>query len=298
MHDLVDRHLLRLQLERRLARNTLAAYGSDLARHIAWLHERAIASAGDVTPQHLREYLAELHEAGLAPRSRVRARATLRGFYSFLVQEGVLRSDPAREIEAPRLRRELPRSLREDDLERLLAAAGGTASSDRRDRALLELAYGAGLRVSELVALRSDQLDLEDRWVRVIGKGSKERILPLGRQAVGALRSYLATARGEFLGKRTDDGILFRNARGGPLSRMGFWRILRRRGTRGGLDVSQLHPHLLRHTYATHLVERGASLRVVQELLGHAQVKTTEIYTAVDRDRLRQVHETCHPRGG
>lgn len=206
-------------------------------------------------------------------------------------------ADPAADLEAPGRVRDVPRILGETEVESLLESCGGAGPLDRRDRAMVEVAYGSGLRVSELVGLGSEDVDFRESWLRVRGKGRKERMVPLGRPARDALRAYLSHGRPALLGESRDPGRIFLNARGRPLSRMGFWLILQRRGSAAGLPGSKLHPHILRHSFATHLLTHGASLRVIQELLGHSSLRTTEIYTTVDRDYLHRMHHEYHPRG-
>jgi len=286
-----------LAFERRLSPRTVAAYRSDLAQHLAFLHAHGVRRPEEVSPDLLREFLAHLHDEGRAPRSRLRARSAIRGFYRWLRRERHLEVDPAAELEATRPRREVPRVLEAEEIGRLLEACGGARPIDARDRALCEVAYGTGLRVSELVGLGAEEIDFRERWLRVRGKGRKERMVPLGEPALEALRRYFAEARPALLGRRADPGTVFLNARGGRLSRMGFWKILRGRAAAAGIEPSRTHPHLLRHSFATHLLRGGAPLRIVQELLGHSSLTTTEIYTAVDRGYLRRVHREYHPRG-
>lgn len=294
---IIDAYLDHLRIERRLSPRSVTSYRSDLLQHLAYLSAAHLDGFGKVTTDVLRGDIERLHRLGRARRSLQRYRSTLRGFYRHLLGEGWIQSDPSRELEGPRSTRSLPHSLSREEIERLLAATDGATPLDVRDRALIEVAYGAGLRVSELVGLGAEQVDLENRWVRVHGKGDKERVVPLGKPACAAVRNYLARSRPKLCPSgRTSR--LFVNRRGGGLSRMGFFRILRKRGEVAGLDPARLHPHLLRHTFATHMLEQGASLRIVQELLGHRSLTTTQIYTAVDRATLRKVHRRFHPRGG
>lgn len=299
--DLLDADLAswawHLAFECRLSPHTVAAYRADLAGHFAWLREYGVSKADHVTAEIVREFLACLHEAGSAARSRLRARSALRGFYRWLLRERRIERDPMANLERQGAARELPRVLDEEDIERLLEACRGTGPLDRRDLALVETAYGAGLRVSELVGLGSEEIDFRGRWLRVRGKGDKERMVPLGQPSLHALRDWFGLSRSTLLGRRRDPGRVFLNARGGPLTRVGFWKILRRRAAAAGIDPAAVHPHILRHSYATHLLRGGAPLRVVQELLGHANLVTTEIYTQLDRGYLRRVHHEFHPRG-
>jgi site-specific recombinase XerD len=294
---MLDAYLDHLRLERRLSPRSVTSYRSDLVQHITFLQTRSVVDFGAVDTDLLRADMERLHRAGRARRSLQRYRSTLRGFYRHLLREGWIGADPSRELEGPRSARSLPHSLGREEMNGILSAAIGEGPLDLRDRALLEVAYGAGLRASELVGLGAEQIDLENRWIRVRGKGDRERIVPLGRPACDAVRSYLARGR-PLLSPDGRSSRLFVNRRGGALSRMGFFRILRKRGAAAGLDPSRLHPHLLRHTFATHMLEEGASLRIVQELLGHRSLTTTEIYTAVDQATLRKVHRRFHPRGG
>ena len=293
---LLDGFVEHLAFEKRLSPRTVDAYASDIRAYLSALEDWEVAPH-EADTDVLREYLARLHDLGHAASSRQRARSALRSFYRHLASRGQVKSDPARELEAPSKAKTLPRVLTIEQVEALLAACEGTKAAEIRDRALIETAYGTGTRVSELVGLGSEDVDLRDRWIRVRGKGSKERLLPLGDAAATAIGAYLGGPRGHLLGRRSDPGVLFLNQRGGGLSRLGFWRILRKRAIEGGLPSSAVHPHVLRHSFATHLLHGGASLRVVQELLGHSSLKTTEIYTAVDRDYLRHVHHEFHPRG-
>lgn len=294
--EALDAYLDHLRLERRLSAQTVLAYRSDLAQHLDFLASRKCGALSSVDTEILRYDLARLHGEGRARRSQQRYRSSLRGFYRFLATEGWIAADPCGELEGPRVTRRLPESLTIAEVERLIDAAGGRGPLDLRDRAMIEVAYGAGLRVSEMVGLGAEGIDVENRCVRVHGKGDRERIVPLGRPAIAAVRRYLLRGRPDLLhGRRCDH--LFLNQRGGVLTRMGFFRILRRRASAAGLSPQRVHPHLLRHTFATHLLQNGASLRVVQELLGHRSLTTTEIYTAVDATYLRQIHRKHHPRG-
>ncbi len=293
----VEEWVWHLTFERRLSPHSVAAYRNDLHKQVEYLGGKDVRRWSEVSAELVREGLARLHDAGEAPRSRLRARSALRGFFRWMVHSRRLAVDPTRDVEAPRLRSELPDVLDPEDITRLLEACGGARPLDVRDRALLETAYGTGLRASELTGLGVEEIDFRERWLRVRGKGNKERMVPLGRPALEALRRYFASARPELLGRRADPGVVFLNARGGPLTRVGLWKILRRRAGSAGIDPAAIHPHLLRHSFATHLLHGGAPLRVVQELLGHSSVTTTEIYTAVDRGFLRRVHREYHPRG-
>ena len=273
----------------RLAPRTVDAYRRDLADLSTWLG----GSPSDATTDRLAEYVATMRADGKAATTISRRVAAVRSFYRHEVLLGTRTDNPAAELELPRRRRTLPRTLSPGEAERLIEAAAGTTPRSLRDRALVELLYGAGLRVSEAVGLERSAVDLEGRLVRCIGKGSKERVVPIGREAVESLRRYLARGR-PFLDSRHRPE-LFLNAKGGPLTRAGAFFILRRLAGAAGLEPERVHPHLLRHSFATHLLEGGADLRSVQEMLGHADLATTELYTHVSDRRRRDLYFQAHP---
>jgi integrase/recombinase XerD len=273
----------------RLAPRTVEAYRRDLSALAGWLGR----SPASVTTPELERYLAELRAAGLAPATVARRIASLRSFFRHLVLIGAAETNPAAELQLPKRIRRLPRALSPAEAERLIDAAAGTTPRALRDRALVELLYGAGLRVSEAVGLDRTAVDLDQRLVRAIGKGSKERIVPVGREAVEALRRYLSRGRPHL--DRRHRPELFLNAQGGPLTRAGAFLILRRLAAKAGLEPERVHPHLLRHSFATHLLEGGADLRSVQEMLGHADLATTELYTHVTDRRRREMYFHAHP---
>ena len=275
----------------RLAPRTVDAYRRDLADFSDWLKTSPNAATAD----QLASYIASMRAAGLAGTTIARRVAALRSFYRHQVLLGARDDNPAAELELPRRRRTLPRTLSPGEAERLIEAAAGTTPRSLRDRALVELLYGAGLRVSEAVGLERNGVDLEQRVVRCIGKGSKERVVPVGREAVEALRRYLSRGR-PYLDVRHRPE-LFLNARGGGLTRAGAFLILRRLAETAGLEPGRVHPHLLRHSFATHLLEGGADLRSVQEMLGHADLATTELYTHVSDRRRRELYFQAHPHG-
>jgi integrase/recombinase XerD len=268
---------------------TVDAYRRDLA-DLAASSGRAPATA---RREELETWAADMRARGLSPATVARRLAAARTFYRHLMLLGVRTDNPAAAVELPRRRRRLPRTLSPAEVERLIAGAQGVSPRALRDRALVELLYGAGLRVSEAVGLDLGRIDLEERLVRPLGKGSKERLVPLGREAVEALRRYLARGR-PFLDRRRRPE-LFLNAQGGPLTRAGAFLVLRRLAERAGLEPERIHPHLLRHSFATHLLEGGADLRSVQEMLGHADLATTELYTHVSDRRRRDAYFQAHP---
>jgi integrase/recombinase XerD len=283
-----------LALERGAAETTQEAYMRDVARFAAFARSQAIAAPGDATPRALREFVFHLKDLGLAPSSIRRTVSAVRTYYRFLLGEGHVSRDPSERLETPSRWRTLPEVLTVAEVERLLGAPTLDDALVFRDRAMLELAYGAGLRVSEWIGLRVQDLVFDDQLLRVFGKGSKERLVPIGRSAIGAAAVYLRELRPK-LERGKGKGILFLNARGEPLTRMGAWTILRKYVDRAGIEKT-VSPHTLRHSFATHLLEGGADLRAVQEMLGHADIATTQIYTHVDREYLRSVHRQYHPR--
>lgn len=276
-------------LAARRAPRTVEAYRRDLEHLASWLG-RPVAGA---TADDLRAYLADLRARGRSPATLARRIAAVRSFYAHQVLLGARGDNPAAEVETPRRRRTLPRTLSPREAERLIEAAAGTTPRALRDTALVELLYGAGLRVSEALGLERGGVDLEQRLVRCTGKGDKERVVPIGRAAAEALRRYLARGR-PFLDRRRRPE-LFLNAQGGPLTRAGAFLILRRLAATAGLEPERVHPHLLRHSFATHLLEGGADLRSVQEMLGHADLSTTELYLHVSDRRRRDAYFAAHP---
>jgi integrase/recombinase XerD len=271
------------------APRTVEAYRRDLEAFGAWLG----GPVSRASVEDLETYLAELRAAGLSSATIARRVAALRSFFRHQMLLGTRADNPAAELDLPRRQSRLPRTLSPVEAERLIEAAAGTTPRAHRDRALVELLYGAGLRVSEAVGLAKTDIDLENRIVRAIGKGNKERVVPIGRPAVEAVRRYLSRGR-PFLDARHRPE-LFLNARGGALTRAGAFLILRRLAAKAGLDAERVHPHLLRHSFATHLLEGGADLRSVQEMLGHADLATTELYTHVSDRRRRELYFQAHP---
>ncbi len=273
----------------RLAPRTVESYRRDLDDFETWFRQ----DAAGASREQIEQYLAELQAAGRAGSTLARRLAALRSFYRHELLIGERSDNPAAEVPSPRRTRKLPRTLSPGEAERLMEAAAGTAPRALRDAALVELLYGAGLRVSEAVSLERGSVDLDERLVRCIGKGQKERIVPIGRQATDALRRYISRGRPYLDRRRT--AALFLNAKGGPLTRAGVFLILRRLAERAGLEPGRVHPHLLRHSFATHLLEGGADLRSVQEMLGHADLATTELYTHVTDKRRRETYFAAHP---
>lgn len=280
-------------VEKGLAANSVAGYGRDLRKFAQYLHKSKLALE-EVRHEEIRRFLETLYRQGLSARSVARHLAALRHFFQFLVKEGRLAADPAREVEAPHLSHSLPKYLNFEEVESLLAQPDASSPLGLRDCAMLELLYATGMRVSELLSVRWEDFEPNLGIVRCLGKGSKERLIPVGKSALRAVEAYLRHGRGA-LAKRPGVPYLFLNQRGGPLSRVGFWKILGAYGRRAGIRVS-LTPHMVRHSFATHLLERGADLRSIQTMLGHSDISTTQIYTHVLKERLRQVYQTHHPR--
>lgn len=271
------------------APRTVEAYRRDLSQFATWLASAPSRASTD----DLERYVAQLRADGLAPATVARRISALRSLYRHLLLLGTRSDNPAAELAPPRRARKLPRTLSPGEAERLIDAAKGTTPRALRDSAIVELLYGAGLRVSELVSLERSSVQLDERLVRCVGKGGKERVVPIGRRAVEALRRYLARGRPHLDRRRRPE--LFLNAQGGPLTRAGVFLILRKVAAKAGLEPERVHPHLLRHSFATHLLEGGADLRSVQEMLGHADLATTELYTHVSDARRRELYFQAHP---
>lgn len=285
-----------LSFERGLSPRTLDAYGRDTERLETFLATRGVRDPGAASPIDLREFTYHLRDQGLAPTSIRRTLSAVRTYFGFLLAEGLIDADPSEQLEPPKTWRRLPNVLTRAEVERLLESPDPGHRLYWRDRAMLELAYASGVRVSELTRLKVRDVDLEDGFATVYGKGSKERLVPVGGAAIRAITTYLRELRGRLEGgSGKGEGVLFLNARGGPLTRMGVWKILRKHVEGAGI-TRKVTPHTLRHTFATHLLEGGADLAAVQEMLGHADISTTQIYTHVDRDYLRDVHRRYHPR--
>ena len=290
--DLIDTFLDALWMERGLSANTLQAYRTDLQHFLLWHHSRGGRFDGTNTADIL-AFLAA--QGGRSVRSVARRLSSLRRLFQFLLRTGRMSVDPTATVESPRLGRSLPKSLTESEVDSLLQAPDLQADAGIRDRAMLELLYATGLRVSELVGLRMDQVNLRQGVVRVLGKGGKERLVPMGEEAVAWLERYLGAARPVLLHNQPS-AALFPGQRGTPLTRQAFWHAIKRHARKAGV-AGNISPHVLRHAFATHLLNHGADLRVVQMLLGHADISTTQIYTHVAQERLKKLHAAHHPRG-
>lgn len=283
-----------LIFERGLSKRTLSAYQHDLENCIEFLARQGITDPSHVTPTVLRTWIFSLHEVGLAPSSIRRAQSAVRTFFRFLLAEGWLSVDPTERLESPKIRDRLPEFLTKEETQRLLNSPNPQKSLYWRDRSILELLYASGVRVSELVGLLISGLDLDDSFITVFGKGGKERIVPVGVPALLTLKRYLSELRPK-LDQAEGRGHVYLNARGRPLTRESVWKLVRDSGRRADINKN-VSPHTLRHTFATHLLEGGADLAAVQELLGHVDISSTQIYTHVDREYLRQIHGKYHPR--
>jgi integrase/recombinase XerD len=290
----IDSFCAYLEFERGLSPRTIAAYRHDVVRLAEWLTAKGVGGAAGAGVAELREYAYQLKDRGLQPTSIRRNLAAIRTYFAFLIAEGLILADPTERIDLPRTTRRLPNVLNREEVERLLEAPDPGDALYWRDKALLEFAYASGVRVSELIGVKVRDVDVEEGFALVFGKGSRERLVPVGRAALRAMLVYRREVRPR-LARSGSEGTLVLNARGRPLSRMGVWKILRRQVERAGIG-KRVSPHTLRHSFATHMLEGGADLAAVQELLGHADISTTQVYTHVEREYLREVHRQFHPR--
>ena len=289
----LDEYLSYLAVERGSSANTVSSYGRDLARYVGWLAERGVRDPEDVTRRLVEEHVAELVECGLAPASVERALSAIKGMHRFMVADEICSAFPTSDMPLPSKPERLPDVISVEDADRLLDQPFPQTPAGLRDRAVLEVLYGCGLRASELVGLDLRAVLLDEGLLRVFGKGEKERVVPVLGTAAAALGAYLDRGRGALVGRRPTDAV-FLNVRGGRISRQSVHAIVEKYGRVVG--IKGLHPHTLRHSFATHLLEGGADLRVVQELLGHANIATTQLYTHVDRSHVRRVYLAAHPR--
>ena len=288
-----------INLEKGLSPNTRGAYAMDIARYLRFMSASGVDGVGGITSVHIHTFLRALAGVELAPASVARTLATIRGFHKFLQGDaptGTALNNPAENIEPPKQRRTLPTVLSIPEIDALLASPDSTTDLGIRDRAILETMYATGVRVSELVSMKQSDVLFEQEIIRVFGKGSKERIVPIGTSARKWILTYQTNVRFKLAGHKQTGNVLFLNARGGKLSRVAIWEMIKKYSSLAGIS-SETHPHTLRHSFATHLLEGGADLRAVQEMLGHADISTTQIYTHVDREYLKEVHKTFHPRG-
>ncbi len=292
---LVDRFINYLQVEKGLSANTIESYSLDLTRYLDFLKKSGISEISEEDTSHILKHLIELRKEGLNARSRARHLVTLRGFYKFLVHEKIFENDPAHMVDLPKPGLKLPDVLSVEEIQELLKVPDLTTPRGQRDAAMLELLYAAGLRVTELIQLKIQDINLEAGFVRVFGKGSKERIVPIGHFARETVRDYLTYGR-PFLLKTYQSRYLFVARAGNPMTRQGFWKLVKQYASKAGL-LKKITPHTFRHSFASHLLEAGADLRSVQLMLGHVDISTTQIYTHVVREQLQKLHEKYHPRG-
>jgi len=294
LEELLDRFLNYLAVERGLSLNTLDAYSRDLNRYLDYLLKQDIHDISKTTNFEVISYLAEEKNRGQSARSMARNISALRTFYRFLLRENVLHVDPLSNFQNPKIGIKLPDVLSLEEVDRLLTMPAAETLKGKRDQALLEVLYATGLRVSELITLSLNDLNLEVGYIRVFGKGSKERIVPIGASAQRKARLYLETARSEILKGRKSPYLFVGNS-GKNITRQAFWKMIKKYARRAGIE-KEISPHILRHSFATHLLERGADLRSVQSMLGHVNISTTQIYTHVTRERLKEIHSKFHPR--
>ncbi|MFA4991721.1 MAG: site-specific tyrosine recombinase XerD [Candidatus Omnitrophota bacterium] len=294
MREIIEEFLSYLSVERGMAKNTLTSYRRDLGKFSEFLKTEKPGAVGSISRQTIMSFMLKERDRGLASNSVSRELACLKSFFKFLIKENRIKEDPANIIESPKLWKKLPFALNLSEVEALLAAPNLRDPMGIRDKACLELMYATGMRVSEIVYLKMDDVNMEVGFVKCFGKGSKERIVPFGRKAKEAVARYLDKARPVFLKKKVSN-FLFLTRLGGSMSRQTFWKIIKRYAKEAGIK-KKITPHTLRHSFATHILERGADLRVVQELLGHSDISTTQIYTHVSKDRLKSIHQKFHPR--
>jgi integrase/recombinase XerD len=294
MHQLIDSYLNFLAVEKGASLHTLDAYGRDLGRYARFMAKKGMA-ASQIKPDGIISFLGELKQQGLSARSVNRVLAAMRGFHKYLLREKAAEEDPAAHIELAKTWLHLPDTLSREEMERLLNAPDPAAPAGLRDKAMLELMYATGLRVSELITLTVNNLNEHTGFLIAFGKGGKERIVPVGRVAIGYVQQYMESSR-PALARRCGANTLFLGRSGKALTRQAFWKIVRKYANKAAL-AKKIHPHTFRHSFATHLLEGGADLRSVQIMLGHADIATTQIYTHVTKDRLREIHKKFHPRG-
>ena len=295
MRDLLNRYYHHLLIEKGAAGNTLEAYGRDLNRYLSFLEQKGLTDARSVLPQMVVDFLVQLKSEGLSANSMNRSLAALRGFYKYLLREKVLEASPLDHIELAKVWMRLPDTVSKEEMALILSQPGDQTPSALRDSAILELLYATGLRVSELISLTMNSINWQVGFLIVMGKGSKERVVPIGKTAYDIVRRYVDEARPKLIKSKTTD-CLFLNRFGGPFTRQGLWKIIVGYAQKAGLH-KKVHPHTFRHSFASHLLAGGADLRAVQVMLGHSDISTTQIYTHVTKDRLKEIHSKYHPRG-
>ncbi|MBI1804733.1 MAG: site-specific tyrosine recombinase XerD [Ignavibacteriae bacterium] len=296
MNEHLRSYIHYLQLEKNASVNTVASYKLDLQRYLDFVKGKGAAAPSTITESHVSAYLNLLHRLGLSARSVARNLSSIKMFHKFLVGEGIARLTPAENIDTPKQTKTLPEVLSQDEVEAILSQPDTVHLLGIRDKAILETMYATGMRVSEVITLKQSHVYRDEGIVKVFGKGSKERLVPIGRSALEWIAKYLHEVRGRLVKNGSGHDVLFLNARGKPMSRMAIWNIVRTYTVKSGI-TKDVHPHTLRHSFATHLLEGGADLRAVQEMLGHSDISTTQVYTHIDREYLKEVHRTFHPRG-
>ena len=296
LEEITDLYFDYLIFEKGLSELTLEAYRNDLKRYLTYLEELNITKIEDIKSLHIREYISQLRETGLAITSVLRNLSSIKNWHKFCEGEGYATENIAADIDPPKKPSALPAVMTVAEIDTIFAMPDCSTDLGLRDRAMLELIYGCGLRISELLNIECNYILETENLVRVIGKRNKERIIPIGKNALIHIQNYLKTSRPVLEAKGKNSGILFLNNRGGKMSRMGFWKIVRKYVIQANLNT-EIHPHTFRHTFATHLLEGGADLRAVQEMLGHCDISTTQLYTHIDREHLREIHRMYHPRG-
>jgi integrase/recombinase XerD len=296
MDSFVKEYLASLALERNLSENTIASYKNDLTSLVNFLNDSEIKDPSEITSKNLTDFFVLLSKLGLSSRSSARYYSSVKGFFVYLFSNGYIKINPMEKISAPKVSKNLPGVLNINEIEKILSGPDVSKKLGLRDKALLETFYACGLRVSELINLKISDLFLNDEMIRVFGKGSKERFVPIGSSAIKFINEYMSSSRPLLEKKAKSQHILFLNNRGTKLSRMGVWKIVSSYAQLAGIK-KEVHPHTFRHSFATHLLEGGADLRAVQEMLGHVDISTTQIYTHIDRDYIKQVHRDYHPRG-
>jgi len=297
MTDLLSQYLSYLRFEKNLSENSISAYKKDLERYLNYLNTQHITRPGDIQTKHIRRLLQGLSELGLSASSLARNLSSIRSFHMFLIAEDLIKANPSEHVDGPKLRRYLPSVLTFDEIEMICNDIPLDTALGIRDRAMIEVLYACGLRISELLSLLLREIYSRDEFIRIIGKGSKQRLVPISKRALIWIRKYLDESRPLLDKYRRAEGIAFLSIRGKAMSRMGFWKILNKYIRNSGIR-KEIHPHTFRHSFATHLLEGGADLRAVQEMLGHSDISTTQIYTHLDRTYLQQEYKDFHPRSG
>jgi integrase/recombinase XerD len=296
MNIFLKEYLSVLKLEKNLSENTLASYKNDISSFIKFVEEENLNDPSEITQKNLSFFFKFLAEAGLTSSSAARYYSSLKGFFNYLFLSGYIKSNPIEKISPPKLSKNLPGVLSVNEIELILAAPSVEDKLGLRDKAMLELFYACGVRISELISLKISDLFFKEEMIRVLGKGSKERLIPIGSSAIKWMKEYLIKSRSLLEKKAVSENYVFLNKRGKKFSRMGVWKIVDKYVKEAGIE-KPVHPHTFRHSFATHLLEGGADLRAVQEMLGHADISTTQIYTHIDREYIKQVHKDFHPRG-